>query len=128
MKINSIEDLVIWQEAREFSKLVIEITKSGSFSKDFRFKDQIRAAAGSVMDNISEGFGRGGNKEFIQFLCIAKGSCYETRSQLYRAFDSEYISESQLNDLLHRAESIARKIQSFIDYLKKSEFKGHKYQ
>lgn len=85
--ISKFEDLAIWHNAREFCKDVYALTKHSEFSTDYRFKDQIRASSGSIMDNIAEGFERDGNKEFIQFLFIAKASCGETRSQLYRALD-----------------------------------------
>ena len=87
MKIERFEDLEIWQEARELCKYIFFITSSDPFNKDYKFRDQIRASSGSIMDNIAEGFERGGNKEFGQFLFIAKGSCAEVRSQSYRAFD-----------------------------------------
>ena len=74
MNIKRFEDLEIWKEARELSKIVYEITSVGPFNSDFRFRDQMRASAGSSMDNIAEGFDRGGNKEFIQFLSFSKGS------------------------------------------------------
>jgi len=93
MNIKRFEDLEIWQETRELCKVVYEITMSGPFNADFRFRDQMRASAGSSMDNIAEGFERGGNKEFYQFLSISKGSTGEVRSQSYRAFDVKYISE-----------------------------------
>ena len=95
MKIERFEDLEIWQEARDLCKFVFSITLSDAFKKDFKFRDQIRASSGSIMDNIAEGFERGGNKEFIQFLYIAKGSCGETRSQSYRAFDFQYLSNEE---------------------------------
>lgn len=101
MKIDKFEDLEIWQESRELCKLVKEITSKGTFKSDYRFKDQIRASSGSTMDNIAEGFERGGNKEFIQFLYISKGSCGEVRSQVYRAFDYKHINQDELNELLH---------------------------
>ena len=81
MKIERFEDMEMWQKARELSKIVYEITRREKFSKDYRFRDQIRAAAGSVMDNIAEGFEREGNKEFIKFLSYSKGSIGEVRSQ-----------------------------------------------
>ena len=74
MRVTRFEELEIWQLARELYKLVFEITSVEPFVKDFRFRDQMRASSGSVSDNISEGFERGGNKEFIQFLSVAKGS------------------------------------------------------
>jgi four helix bundle protein len=75
-----------------------------------------------------EGFHRGGNKEFIQFLSVSKGSCGETRNQSYRAFDSNYISQDILNDLLERTDKILRKITNLIKSLKTSEYKGVKYE
>ena len=98
MKIECFEDLDIWQDARELCKIIFSKTSVGPFVKDFRFRDQIKALSGSIMDNIAEGFERGGNKEFIQFLYTAKGSCGETRSQSYRAFDFEYITQDELNN------------------------------
>jgi len=127
MKIERFEDLEIWQEARELCKLVFEISSIEPFSKDYRFRDQMRAAGGSIMDNIAEGFGRGGNKELINFISIAKGSNEEVRSQAYRAFDFNYISEETLNKLLERTDKISRQSNSFIQYLKKSTLKGPKF-
>jgi len=128
MKINHFEDLDIWKDARSLCKIVFAMTSRKPFCNDYRFKDQIRAAAGSIMDNTAEGFGRGGNKEFIQFLAIAKGSCEETRSQAYRAFDFEYISKENLQDILDRTTSLSKRISGFIDYLKKSTYKGPKFK
>jgi four helix bundle protein len=110
MKIEKFEDLEIWQEAREISKMVFKLTNEKSFDNDYRFKYQMRDAAGSTMDNIAEGFGRGGNKEFNNFLSIAKGSNEEVRSQSYRTFDYHYISEDTYNDLLERTDRLSRKI------------------
>ena len=81
MTITGFEDHEIWKEARETAKIVRNFTKKESFNKDFRFCAQINASAGSVMDNIAEGFERDGHKEFIQFLYIAKASNGEIRSQ-----------------------------------------------
>ena len=127
MKIERFEDLEIWKDARELCKCVFKITSEEPFSKDYKFRDQIRSSSGSVMDNIAEGFGRGGNKEFINFLSIAKGSNDETRSQSYRAFDYGYISEEKLNDLLEQTEKISKKTSSFIKYLKSSTIRGSKF-
>lgn len=127
MKIEKFEDLEIWQSAYELSKQVYTITKVELFNKDYRFRDQIRASSGSVMDNIAEGFERGGNKEFTQFLFIAKGSCGEMRSQLYRAFIFEYIDKTTLDKLTYESMKLNSKISNMITYLKNSELKGTKY-
>ena len=92
-KLGRFEDLTIFQMARDLCKEVYAITRDGDFHKDSRFVQQIHAAAGSVMDNIAEGFERDGNKEFINFLYIAKGSCGEVRSQLIRASDVGFIDK-----------------------------------
>ena len=128
MKIERFEDLEIWQEARELCKLVYKITSIEPFIKDYKFRDQIRAASGSIMDNIAEGFGRGGNRELINFISISKGSNDEVRSQSYRAFDFEYINNDTLIELLEFTDKISRKSSSFIQYLKNSEFKGSKFK
>jgi four helix bundle protein len=128
MKIERFEDLEIWKGARELCKRIFEITSIGPFSTDFKFRDQIRSSSGSIMDNIAEGFEHDGNKEFVQFLSVSKGSCGETRSQLYRAFDYQYINQYVLDELVLRTTQLSKKISSFITYLKKSEFKGSKYQ
>ena len=126
--INRFEDLEIWQKARAFCKKIFRITNYEKFSKDYRFKDQIKASSGSVMDNIAEGFERSGNKEFVQFLYISKGSCGESRSQLYRAFDFEYIEKEEFDELMQESENLAQNISNFINYLKKSEMKGSKFK
>lgn len=128
MKIERFEDLEIWQEARKLCLDIKRLSNNDNFSRDFRFKDQILSSSGSVMDNIAEGFERGGNKEFINFLGFAKGSCGETRSQLYRAFDFQYISNEEFDSLLPKAISLSKKISGFISYLKTSEYKGFKYK
>ena len=127
MKVERFEDLEIWQEARELCKLVKEITSKGVFNSDYRFKDQIRASSGSTMDNIAEGFEREGNKQFLQFLYISKGSCGEVRSQVYRAFDYNHINQDELNELIDRTIKLSKRISKFIKYLKNSNLKGSKY-
>jgi four helix bundle protein len=127
MKIGESEVLKIWQEARELCKKVFEITSFSPVCYDFKFRDQIRAASGSIMDNIAEGFEHGGNKEFIQFLSVVKGSCGEVRSQSYGSFDFKYINQEILGELISRTAQLSQKISSLIGYLKNSEFKGSKF-
>jgi four helix bundle protein len=122
------EDLDIWQKARIFCRNISRVVSYERFSHDFALKNQIRASSGSVMDNIAEGFERGGNREFMQFLYIAKGSCGESRSQLYRALDSNYLQESEFNLLQQESTVLSKSISGFIAYLKNSEMKGNKYK
>ena len=98
--IKDFEDLSIFQSARELSAKIYPITQRGEFKFDTRFVQQIRAAAGSIMDNIAEGFERTGNKEFLNFLYIAKGSCGEVRSQLIRANDVGYLTKEEYEELV----------------------------
>ena len=126
--ITKFEDLQIWQEARKLAKEVFLLSKETDLKTDFRFKEQIKASSGSVMDNIAEGFERDGNLEFRQFLSVAKGSAGETRSQIYRLYDCEYISEEQFKDLKNKYENLSGKIKNFITYLNKKDFKGNKFQ
>ena len=125
--IKRFEDLEIWQDARRLSKEIIKIKKNTDLNKDFKFNAQIKDSSGSVMDNIAEGFERNGNIEFRQFLSIAKGSAGETRSQLYRVFDNDYINEEKLNYLVKKKKKLSVKIHNFITYLNKKDFKGTKF-
>lgn len=126
--ISRFEDLDIWKKAREFSKQVFELTLKNGFEKDFSLKNQINASSGSVADNIAEGFEREGNKEFVNFLSIAKGSAGETRSQLYRALDRGYISEEKLQEMIIMNLEISKSISGFMKYLKESEYRGNKFK
>lgn len=122
------EEIEAWQLAGVLAKEIYFLTKEKSFSNDFKLIRQMRDSSGSTMDNIAEGFERGGNREFIQFLAIAKGSCGELRSQLYRILDREYISDKQFSDLYNKSKEVIGKIEKLIDYLKNSEFKGYKFK
>ena len=126
--ISRFEDLEIWKEARRLAKEIHLIAVQTELRSDLRFKNQIKDSSGSVMDNIAEGFERDGNLEFRQFLSIAKGSAGETRSQLYRVFDFEYISEQKFEVLKKDYENLSGKIKNFITYLNKKDFKGNKFQ
>jgi len=126
--IERFEDIISWKEARILNKNLGNLIDSGRFKRSYRLINQIEGSAGSVMDNIAEGFERGGNKEFIQFLYIAKGSCGELRSQLYRALDRNYITQKEFDEYSLHAMKISSLIQKLISYLESSPEKGVKYK
>ena len=120
--------MACWQKARELNRLVYQVSNSGAFARDFGLRDQIRRASISVMSNIAEGFERGGDKEFIQFLSNAKGSCGEVRCQLYAALDENYLNEAEFAKLYERSVEISRMISGFMTYLRNSELRGTKFK
>jgi four helix bundle protein len=124
--IRRFEDLEIWQIARKLSLKVFHLTETRPISKDYKFKDQIHASAGSVMDNIAERFERSSQFEFVNFLSISKGSSGETRSQLYRGIDQNYFPEETV-DLIKEYEELASDISGFMKYLNQSEIRGQKF-
>ena len=126
--METFEDLAIFLKARELSKQVYQITRQGEFKYDSRFVQQIRASAGSVMDNIAEGYERQGNKEFKNFLYIAKGSCGELRSQVMRAHDVNFITDETYNQMYADCKKLSIAIANFIKTIKDLEFKGTRYQ
>ena len=128
-RIERFEDIIAWQKVRANDKEIFKmITDSTDFSRDFSLVDQIKRVSGSIMDNIAEGFERGGNKEFIQFLFYSKGSSGEVRSQLYRALDRKYIDEITIDKFYAQTIEVSKLISGFINYLKDSDIKGEKYK
>jgi four helix bundle protein len=125
--VKKFEDLECWQSARKLCKLVYKLTRKEKFSKDFSIVNQIRDSSGSVMDNIPEGFDRGGNKEFVQFLSISRGSLGELKSQLYRSLDQDYIDEEEFQEAYELSDITDKQITGLINYLKFSDKKGFKY-
>jgi four helix bundle protein len=125
--IKRFEDILSWQEARELNKTISAMIRLKKFGTNYSLINQIERSAGSIMDNIAEGFERGGNKEFIQFLFIARGSCGELRSQAYRALDDNYISKTEFDNIYIQCSKVNRLIYSLISYLKNSDKKGMKF-
>lgn len=118
MKIKRFEDIEVWQEARELVKMVYSaINTNGKFKKDLRLANQIQGAAISSMANITEGFARKSNKEFIQYLFISKSSATEVQSHLYVALDQKYITHEIFDQLYTQAEKVSKMDSGFIKYL-----------
>ena len=127
-KFNSFEEIESWKRARVIVRNINSITGQGDFFRDFALKDQVRRSASSIMVNIAEGFEREGNREFINFLSYAKGSCAETRSHLYIALDNDYLSEEEFEDLNDELKQIGRLIGGLMSYLRKSGIRGSKFK
>ncbi len=118
--INRFEDIDAWKKAREMARLIYRVTTTGQFARDFGLRDQIRRASVSVMSNIAEGFERGGDKEFRQFLAYAKGSAGEFKAQLYVALDAGYLPQEQFERLYVLATETGKLIGGLIRYLRGS--------
>lgn len=125
--ITRFEEIMSWKEARMLNRMLRDLIKEKRFQNNFGLISQIERSAGSIMDNIAEGFERGGNKEFIQFLYIARGSCGELRSQMYRAIDDGYINLDEFNIISSYCTKVSNLIYRLIEYLKQSEMKGQKF-
>jgi len=128
MRVKIFEELEIWKDARRLTQAIYRLTTTDKFSKDFGLRDQIRRAAVSIMSNIAEGYERGGNQDFTQFLYVAKGSCGEVRSQLYIALDQGYAEPKQTNDLMESFKRLSSMISNLITYLRNSGMKGEKFK
>ncbi len=120
MKICNFEDIESWQQGRELVKIIYDIFRD---NKDFAFTNQINRASLSIITNIAEGFDRGTNKEFIQYLIFARGSVSEVKSLIYIAYDLKYINENDFKGILERCNTISKMINGFIKYLKQSNRK-----
>ena len=117
-KFSSFEEIISWQKSRELNKDIYNITnKNSSFSKDFGLRDQIRRSSISIPSNIAEGFERETTKEFIRFLYIAKASSGEFRSQLYLAFDLDYMTKDEFSKLNLKVNEVSKLISGLIIYL-----------
>ena len=127
-KIQKFEDLEIWSLAREICQLVEFLIQNTNLKTNYSLRDQIDRSSGSIMDNIAEGFERNGNREFIQFLSIAKGSAGEVKSQSYRAFDKNLITKEQHFKLNEIVELEKNKIGAMMNYLNNCKMKGLKFK
>jgi four helix bundle protein len=125
--IKQFEDLRIWQEARTLAKETYVLIRKTELRNSYALRNQMERSAGSIMDNIAEGFERQGNREFIQFLSIAKGSCGELRSQLHRSVDVELEKNTEVEKLIEQSIVLSKGITAMSNYLRKSELKGNKF-
>ena len=127
-RIEKFEDIEGWKLARRVTNRVYDVSSTGDFNRDFALVNQIRRASISILSNIAEGFERDGNKEFLQFLSVAKGSCGEVRSQMYIAADRGYVDETTFNEIGGLLIETSQKISGFMKYLRQADERGRKFK
>ena len=128
MKVTRFEDLIAWQRSRELFKLTQKVTSRTPLCNNYALKDQMTRASLSVMSNIAEGFDRGGDKEFVQYLYISKASCSELRSQFYAAKDTGYLNQADFESGYALAEETSKILQGLIGSIKTSLMRGRKFR
>ena len=124
MSYKRFEDLPVWQAARVLTQIVYRLTRNDTFTQDPGLRQEMRENARSVMNNIAEGFERGSNPEFVQFLGYAKGSAGELRSGSYVAVDQQYVSATEHQSLRSECENVSGQLANFISFLKASPLRG----
>ena len=126
--VHRFKDLEIWQLARKLYQKISKLAEKIKRNHDYRFADQIKAAAGSIMDNIAEGFERNSRLEFLNSLSVSKGESGELKSQLYRANDDDYLNKIEFDELYEDTDKVSKKIANFVKYLNTSKIKGLKFK
>jgi len=126
--VHRFEDLEIWQLARKLYQKISKLAEKIKRNHDYRFADQIKAAAGSIMDNIAEGFERNSRLEFLNSLSVSKGESGELKSQLYRANDDDYLNKIEFDELYEDTDKVSKKIANFVKYLNTSKIKGLRFK
>src|SRR5687767_420617 len=126
--VHRFEDLEIWQLARDLYRKISRLAEKIKRKHDYRVADQMKAAAGSIMDNIAEGFERNSRLEFLNSLSISKGESGELKSQLYRSLDDSYLNNGEFEDLYEDTDKVSKKIANFVKYLNNSKIKGLKFK
>ncbi|SPF37043.1 S23 ribosomal protein [Syntrophobacter sp. SbD1] len=118
MNYSKFEELPCWQKARDLCREISRVTDESGLKRNYIIRDQIWRAAGSVMDNIAEGFDDGSPRECIRFLGYSQRSCGEVQSKLYRAFDCECISQNRFSQIYDLATECRKQIKGFRKYLR----------
>jgi four helix bundle protein len=125
--INKFEDLVVWKNAMELTDFIYKLTNGYKFKKDYDLVDQIRRSSVSIVSNIAEGFERGTKHEFINYLFIAKGSCGETRSQVYIAYNQGYINKEEFESAISLCKRTSSLLYALIKSVKEKSGSGLQY-
>src|ERR1044072_8149852 len=122
------EEIEAWKLARVLTNDIYDVTSKSLFNRDYALRDQMRRASISIVSNMAEGYERDGDKEFVQFLFVAKGSCGEVRAQLYLAHDRQYLCDEEFHALSDKATELSCVIAGLIKYLRNSQISGRKYK
>ena len=120
-KIESFEDLFVYQKAREFSRKIAELVKELPEEEKFKLKDQMTRARRSITNNIAEGYGRCHYQENIQHCRQSRGSICEIIDDLIECFEEKYISENKCRSLKEESYSLLKILNSYISYLQKAK-------
>lgn len=121
MQYNQFEDIPVWQEARLFVNTIYNLAeKSEKLKRDFSLLDQLKRASYSILLNIAEGFERGSNKEFANFLNIAKASAGEVRAIFYILLDNHYINQETFEKYRINILEISSHLANFRKFLLKT--------
>lgn len=126
--INKFEDLIVWKNAIELTNIIYKLTNGYKFKKDYGLSDQIRRSSVSIVSNIAEGFERGTKHEFINYLFIAKGSCGETRSQVYIAYNQGYINKEEFENTMSLCRRTSSLLYALIKSIKEKSISGLQYK
>jgi four helix bundle protein len=126
--VQRFEELKVWQAAFELDKRIWNLVGTPDFNRDSSLRTQLLRSAGSVPDNIAEGFERGTRNEFLHFLSIAKGSAGEVRSQLHRAVTRQFISEALFEEVYQLADQVGGMIRRLTQHLNRTTHNGLRYK
>ena len=118
MQIRRFEDVKTWQEARQLTRMVYQMTAQRAFAKDLGLASQIQRAAISTMSNIAEGFDSGSPTEFVRFLGYVRRSASEVQCHLYAALDQGYIGQTEFDAAYAQAERTRKMTSAFTRYLR----------
>lgn len=120
-KIESFEDLFVYQKAREFNRKIAELIKELPEREKYKLKDQMTRARRSITNNIAEGYGRFHYQENIQYCRQSRGSICEVVDDLIECFEENYIDENKCRSLKDEAYSLMKILNKYIAYLQRAK-------
>lgn len=122
-KIESYRDLFVWQKSMDLVVEIYALLKSFPKNEEYGLSSQLRRCSVSVPSNIAEGYGRNHTKDYCRFLEIARGSLYEMETQIELSARLDFISQTQLNDILEKSKEVEKMLNSLISKLKNANIR-----